>query len=87
VERFRSAGPVPALVGIVNRKQQMRRRLMMIARRRARPARIQEERELACELTLSCLHPHERLGYGRTILKLGLNQCMARTAFTWRLSA
>jgi bla regulator protein blaR1 len=34
-------------------------------------ARIQEERELACdELTLSCLHPHERLGYGRTILKL-----------------
>jgi beta-lactamase regulating signal transducer with metallopeptidase domain len=34
-------------------------------------ARIQEERELACdELTLSCLHAHERLGYGRTILKL-----------------
>jgi beta-lactamase regulating signal transducer with metallopeptidase domain len=34
-------------------------------------ARIQEERELACdELTLSCLHPQERLGYGRTILKL-----------------
>jgi bla regulator protein BlaR1 len=34
-------------------------------------ARIQEERELACdELTLSCLHPHERLGYARTILKL-----------------
>jgi bla regulator protein BlaR1 len=27
---FRSAEPVPALVGIVNRKQQMRRRLMMI---------------------------------------------------------
>jgi bla regulator protein BlaR1 len=34
-------------------------------------ARIQEERELACdELTLSCLHPHERLRYGGTILKL-----------------
>jgi len=34
-------------------------------------ARIQEERELACdELTLSCLRPDERLGYGRTILKL-----------------
>lgn len=34
-------------------------------------ARIQEERELACdELTLAHLHPHERVGYGRTILKL-----------------
>ncbi|HEV8657774.1 MAG TPA: M56 family metallopeptidase [Thermoanaerobaculia bacterium] len=34
-------------------------------------ARIQEERELACdELALSCLEEEERFGYGRTILKL-----------------
>lgn len=34
-------------------------------------ARIREERELACdELALSCLEEEERLGYGRTILKL-----------------
>jgi bla regulator protein BlaR1 len=34
-------------------------------------ARMEEERELACdELTLSCLAASERLGYGRTILKL-----------------
>lgn len=34
-------------------------------------SRIQEERELACdELALSCLEQEERLGYGRTILKL-----------------
>lgn len=34
-------------------------------------ARIQEERELACdELALSCLEEEERSGYGRTILKL-----------------
>ncbi|HEX7139028.1 MAG TPA: M56 family metallopeptidase [Vicinamibacterales bacterium] len=33
--------------------------------------RIAEERELACdELALSCLQTNERLGYGRTILKL-----------------
>jgi beta-lactamase regulating signal transducer with metallopeptidase domain len=30
LERFRSAGAVPALVGIVNHKQKMKRRLMMI---------------------------------------------------------
>ncbi len=34
-------------------------------------ARVEEERELACdELTLSSLAPHERPGYGRTILKI-----------------
>ncbi|HSP16630.1 MAG TPA: M56 family metallopeptidase [Thermoanaerobaculia bacterium] len=34
-------------------------------------SRIREERELACdELALSCLEEDERLGYGRTILKL-----------------
>lgn len=34
-------------------------------------ARIREERELACdELALSCLEEEERVGYGRTILKL-----------------
>jgi beta-lactamase regulating signal transducer with metallopeptidase domain len=34
-------------------------------------ARIREERELACdELALSCLEEGERLGYGRTVLKL-----------------
>jgi beta-lactamase regulating signal transducer with metallopeptidase domain len=34
-------------------------------------SRIREERELACdELALSCLELDERLGYGRTILKL-----------------
>ncbi|HLJ74401.1 MAG TPA: M56 family metallopeptidase [Thermoanaerobaculia bacterium] len=32
---------------------------------------VQEERELACdELSLSCLRPNERIGYGLTILKL-----------------
>jgi bla regulator protein BlaR1 len=34
-------------------------------------ARVEEERELACdELTLSSLAPHERPGYGRTIVKI-----------------
>src|SRR5437867_7154847 len=31
LDRFRAAGPVPALVGIVNHKQKMKRRLIMIA--------------------------------------------------------
>jgi beta-lactamase regulating signal transducer with metallopeptidase domain len=34
-------------------------------------SRIKEERELACdELALSCLEEEERIGYGRTVLKL-----------------
>lgn len=42
-------------------------------------SRIREERELACdELALSCLEEDERLGYGRTILKL-LEQFRAAT--------
>jgi|GEM_PF-2913545 len=37
LEGFRTATPVPAVVGIVNHKQQMKRRLMMIAAFKKRP--------------------------------------------------